>query len=105
MGNLLRTINNAFCSTGIELSKIQSLWENEDAKYLVIVTSTESSMYLRIHLPQHEVDTKHPFLSLLNLKAFHCEVIQHQINSEHPLLGQLYFAFPIPGLNVVVFFF
>lgn len=105
MGNLLCTINNAFCSTGIKLSKIYSLRENKDVKFLVTVTSAECSMYLRIRLPQHEVATKHLFLSLLNLKAFHCEVIQREINSEYPLLGQPYFAFPTPGLNDFFFFF
>lgn len=48
------------------------------------------------------VATKHLSLSLLNLEAFHWEVIQHEINLEHPLLGQLYSAFPIPAFT---FFF
>lgn len=43
--------------------------------------------------------TKHVLLSLLRLKAFPGEVIQHEIDSEHSLLGQLYFAFPIPAFN------
>lgn len=37
--------------------------------------------------------------SLLRLKAFPSVVIQHKINSEHFRLGQLHFAFSIPGLN------
>lgn len=53
---------SAFCSTGIELSKTYSLWENKHVKFFVVVTSAESSMYLRICLPRHEAATKHFFL-------------------------------------------
>ena len=63
LGNVLCTVNNTFCSTWIELSEIHSFRENKDAKFRGIITSWETSGYLRICLPQHEVTTKHLFLS------------------------------------------
>lgn len=66
---------------GRALAKIDSLWENKDIQFLLVTTSTESSVCLRIRLPQHKVATKHLFLSPLHLKAFHWEVIQHGSNS------------------------
>lgn len=60
----------------------------------LLLHSAESSTHSRILSY-----TTHP--SLLRLKAFP-GVIHWEINSEHSLLGQLYFAFPIAGLNDIL---
>lgn len=85
--------SQASCSTGTQLATPNGLWEHKAGKSLLL-HSAESSTHSRILSYR-----THP--SLLRLKAFP-GVIHWEINSEHSLLGQLYFAFPIAGLNDIL---
>lgn len=51
-GSALCTISHASCSTGTQLATPNGLWEHKAGKFLVVLSSTDSSMPSRILIPQ-----------------------------------------------------